>query len=103
MKTEREILSLGPCKVFILQKIIQKRTKNTSYLNVNKTKKDIGRFKENNNGKKFYIGRRFLGSLASQHCDFSVKRKFKNFSNIIIILYRYLSEISKFSVSRRYP
>ena len=79
MKRQREILSLGPCLVFILQKNYKKKNKKTSYLNVNKTKKDIGRFKENNNGKKFYIGRRFLGSLASQHCDFSVKRKLKNF------------------------
>ena len=53
MKRQREILSLGPCLVFILQKNYKKKNKKTSYLNVNKTKKDIGRFKENINGKKF--------------------------------------------------
>ena len=41
MKTEREILSLGPCKVFIFTKIIRKRTKlqRTKNLNAEERKK----------------------------------------------------------------
>ena len=53
MKNKKRDFKFRSLQVFILQKIIRKRTKNTSYLNVNKTKKDIGRFKENINGKKF--------------------------------------------------
>ena len=49
MKTEREILSLGPCRCLFYRNLnereqkIQKLSEIQKYLNVEKRKKDIGR------------------------------------------------------------
>ena len=56
MKTEREILSLGPCKVFIYG-IKWKRTKllkNTKYKLFKCEKKLLAGLKKNINGKKSF-------------------------------------------------
>ena len=52
MKNKKRDFKFRSLQVFILQKIIQKRTKNTSYLNVKKKKKIIGRVKVNYLWKK---------------------------------------------------
>ena len=56
MKTEREILSLGPCRCLFYRKLYKKEQKiqNTSYLNVKKKKKIIGRVKVNYLWKKSF-------------------------------------------------
>ena len=69
MKTEREILSLGPCRCLFYRNLnereqkIQKLNEIQKYLNVEKRKKDIGRNLKNYKEKiKKYIGRRGIGS-----------------------------------------
>ena len=58
MKNKKRDFKFRSLQVFILQKIIRKRTKNTSYLNVKKKKKLLAGLRKLLMEKKFLIGRR---------------------------------------------
>ena len=100
MKNRKRDFKFRSLQVFILQKFKRKRTKIQKlneiqkYLNVEKRKKDIGRNLKNYKEKiKKYIGRRGHRQPWPINIVIFLKRENERIFDIII-LYRYLAEIS---------